>query len=303
MLTAIRRPARFLAAVSAAALLLAGCSDEPPEMTPVEIPSAEVVLRSAGDGAKAPVRWIDDGAEQDVTLSVTQGFGQETVGGDGSVPNPSLPDTTMELPLQARTTGSGADRTVDMEVGEPTGTHGDLNKDLATAEGFRVRWNAGDRGDVSALAFGAPEDATETARAGVEASLRQWASLPIVFPEEPIGDRATWTVSRPVEDLGVDQEITYTLLRRDGDTVDLHVGVRQTPTVRELDGGDGVTLHVVNSQVSMTDFDLRIDLRKPLPVAGTVSYVLSVGYSGEHGEGAEPDVVQKTLRGFRFTEG
>ncbi|WP_448852392.1 hypothetical protein [Corynebacterium sp. 335C] len=301
MFASLRRPA-LAAGLAAVAVLPAACSDDAPEMTAMEVVPPEVRLVDAGGGDAAPVRWVDDGAEQDVVLSVTQGFNQKVAVGDESVSDAALPDTTMELPLQAQVTGGGAERAVDAELGEPTGSDHDLNDDIATAGGFRMEWTADDRGVISGMSLGAPDTSTETARAGVEASLRQWASLPVVFPEEAIGPGATWTVSHHVDDLGVDQEIVYELLGRDGDMVDLHVGVRQTPTVTELDGGDGVTLHAVHSQVVMTDASLRIDLRKPLPVSGKVSYVLSVGYSGEAGEDAEPAVVQEHLRALEFSE-
>ena len=146
--------------------------------------------------------------------------------------------------------------------------------------------------------MGAPDEATPTARAGVESGLGQWTSLPIVFPEEAIGPGAVWTVENHVSgNADVRQTITYTLVSRSGDDLELDVSVAQTPAVTELEGGDGVTLRVIDSETETRDGRLAINLGRPLPVDGVIDYVTSVTY----GDGdSHARVTQETHNAIQF---
>lgn len=282
---------------------LTGCADSGPEMVAVDVDAPEVRLIDPGAGDSATVRWHDDGAEQEVTMSVTQGLGQQVLSGDGASGHAPLPDTTMNLPMEATVTGAEGDRTVDVTVGTPSGTDANLNDDIATADGFRMGYLASGRGVLEELKLGAPSGATETARAGVEASLTQWSALPIVFPEEAIGVGARWTVKDTVDGSDVNQTLTYTLMGRQGDMVDLGVEVEQTPTLTELKGQDGVRLIVADATTDTRAGRLTIDLGKPLPVTGEVTYVTEVTYADGEGPDAKPAVTQKFLRGLTFSAG
>lgn len=280
----------------AAGLALSGCgSDGVPETRPVQLDAPRVTVVDAGDGDAATVRWRDEGAEQDASLVVTQGFTQRT--NDGAADS-TTPDTRLEMPVSATVTGGGADRTVSLDLGKPFGSNAELNDDIATAEGFHVTWSGDDTGRIRELGMGAPEAATDTARAGIESGLMQWASLPLVFPEEPIGTGAKWTVVSLVGG-GTDmrQTLTYTLVSRAGDELELGVEVAQAPSVTELDGGDGLTLRVVGSDTDTRSGTLRVNLGKPLPVGGTIDYVTTVTY----GDGEADDrVVQQSHRAVQF---
>lgn len=301
----------------AAGLILSGCgSDSAPETAPVPLEVPKVTLVDAGDGAAEVVEWADDGAEQETSIIVTQGFTQraEGEGADDSA-NTTTPDTRLEMPVTVTASGTGEDRSAEAEVGVPFGSNAELNDDIATAEGFVAKWNGDATGRMLELEVGAPEDATDTARAGTEAALLQWARLPIVFPSEPIAPGAVWTVESHVGgDSSLRQTLTYTLESRDGDQVELDVEVEQSPTVTELDAGDGLTLRVVDSGTETRSGELTIDLGSPLPTAGLIDYVTSVTYgdgADEGGDGAGEAagtgngesgarIVQQTHRAVQF---
>lgn len=301
----------------AAGLVLSGCgSDSAPETAPVPLEVPKVTLVDAGDGAAEVVEWADDGAEQETSIIVTQGFTQraEGEGADDSA-NTTTPDTRLEMPVTVTASGTGEDRSAEAEVGVPFGSNAELNDDIATAEGFVAKWNGDATGRMLELEVGAPEDATDTARAGTEAALLQWARLPIVFPSEPIAPGAVWTVESHVGgDSSLRQTLTYTLESRDGDQVELDVEVEQSPTVTELDAGDGLTLRVVDSGTETRSGELTIDLGSPLPTAGLIDYVTSVTYgdgADEGGDGAGEAagtgngesgarIVQQTHRAVQF---
>ncbi|MFD5867661.1 hypothetical protein ACFWGD_03465 [Corynebacterium sp. NPDC060344] len=287
----------------AAGLVLSGCgSGSAPETAPVPLEVPTVTLADAGEGARDVVEWADDGAEQETSIVVTQGFTQRAEGpGADESANTTSPDTRLELPVTVTASGSGDERSAEAEVGVPFGSNAELNEDIASAEGFVAAWKGDATGRMLELEVGAPEEATDTARAGAEAALLQWARLPIVFPSEPIGEGAEWTVDAHVGgDSSLRQSITYTLASRDGDQVELDVEVEQTPTVTELDSGDGVTLKVVDSGTETRSGELSIDLTSPLPTSGLIDYVTTVTYGDAAGEESGTRIIQQTHRAVQF---
>ncbi len=293
----------------AASLVLSGCgSDSTPETAPVPLEIPTVTLVDAGDGAADVVEWADDGATQETSIIVTQGFTQRAEGdGADESANSTTPDTRLEMPVTVTASGTGDERSAEAELGVPFGSNAELNDDIATAEGFVAMWDGDATGRMLDLRVGAPEESTDTARAGTEAALLQWARLPIVFPAEPIAPGAVWTVESHVGgDSSQRQTLTFTLESRDGDNVELDVEVEQSPTVTELDAGDGRTLHVVDSGTETRTGELSIDLGSPLPTAGLIDYVTTITYGertdADTGDGVGPDarIVQQFHRAVQF---
>lgn len=293
--SALRRIAvTGMAAALASAVV--SCSDsEQVETQAVELSKVSIKLLDAGDANKATVKWADEGAEQSSTIVVTQGFTQKSSNGTGDA---TTPDTRLEIPLTTTVTGSGDNRAVSAQVGTPHGSNADLNTDIATAEGFRSDWTAKANGELTELKYGAPNDATNTARAGVETALAHLHSIPFIFPAEPIGDGASWTAENSVgDDTEFSQKVTYTLKSRSGNTVELGLTVEQAPTTTELEGAEGGTLKVVDSSTETLQGAVSIDLTKPLPVSGVVDYVTSVIY----GDGqSDVRIEQKRHRAIEF---
>lgn len=284
----------LLPLLAAAGLALTACGADAPETRPVQLTAPKVMVVNDGEGPAATVRWNDDGAEQDASLVVTQGFVQRADGGESDA---VTPDTRLEMPMSAAVTGGGDNRVVTIELGAPFGSNAELNEDIATGEGFHVDYSGDSTGRIREMNMGAPDQATPTARAGIESGLGQWTSLPIVFPEEAIGEGAVWTVENHVGGSDVRQTITYTLVSRSGDNLELDVAIAQTPAVTELDAGDGLTLRVIDSATDTRDGRLTIDLRRPLPVAGVIDYVTAVTY----GDGdSDARVTQETHNAIQF---
>lgn len=282
----------------ATALSLVSCSSESAvETQPVDVAATTVELTNPGRGELASMRWKDDGAEQDSTVVITQGFAQR---GGNAESEQTFPDTRLEVPLTSTTAGDKDTRVVTAEAGEPHGSNAELNADIATAQGFISEWTAKSTGELTELRLGAPEKATDTARAGLETALRQLHSVPIVFPTEEIGTDATWTVENKVEgQTEMTQKVTYTLLSRTGDIVNLKVNVKQVPTVTELDTGGDSPLKVIESNTEMLSDRVTIDLTKPLPVKGNIDFVTAVTY----GDGtSDVRITQQTHRGLQFKE-
>lgn len=289
---------RFALAGTAVALTAAAvsCSDtQQVETQSVEFSKVSVKVLNPGGANKATVKWDDEGAEQTSSVVVTQGFVQKSSNGNG---DSTTPDTRLELPLTTAVTGGGDSRAVSTKVGTPHGSNAELNKDVATAEGFRSDWSTKSSGELTELKYGAPDDATNTARAGVETALAHLHSIPFVFPEEAIGDNASWTVESSVgADTEFSQKVTYSLKNRSGNSVVLDVNVEQAPATTELEGAEGGKLKVIEAKTETLQGTVTIDLTKPLPTAGVIDYVTSVIYGDGH---SDVRIEQKRHRAIEF---
>jgi len=266
---------------------LSGCvssDDEPDRTAPVESTVDGVAVKLLDDGTSPtdPLAWFADDGEQKTTYSVSQGLGQHTVGGDAQgTADGELPysEVTMELPLTATAaTDEGDGLAATVTAGTPTGDNDDRNDDIASAEGFRMVQKYSDDGRVSSRSFAAPEGASDSARASVEQGFTLMTDLPLVFPEEAVGEGARWTVTGQVSDSGsgvpMRQTVTYTIASRNGSQVNLDVDIERTPTVKQMAGTD---LEVMDSTTESTG-SLTLDLRRPLPVSGSVKTTTEITY-------------------------
>lgn len=272
-------------------------------MVEADLPAPSVSLVDEGDGERSVLRWQDEGARQEVDVSVTRGFSQIVTLADGTVePDSSLADTTMTLPLQANVTGGGDNRAVTVVLDTPSGSNENLRDDIATAEGFRVEMESGDDGVATGVSFGAPEDASDTALVSVETAFLQWLTTPVVFPSDAVGTGARWTVENPADgDNGINQTITYTLVSRDGDMVELDATVERSADDAELiDEESGVTLSVIDNGTTTSSGSLTVDLSKPIPVDGSISFINSIIYGDPDPEAGSSRITQRALRTIEF---
>lgn len=324
-----RRPARALAALlTATTLTLVSCTGEEVD-TSVEAPvglavdAPRVTLQSAGEGPGRTLVFDDitedpDAAQQHVTIEVSEGFDQSLMRADTvEVQAPAGGDvTTLTLPMNGHTAAAPepepdseiereAAREVELRTGEPSSSDLALLEDLRSAEGFRVGWRAGDSGRLSTVNLAAPVDATDEGRAMTEQAVMKILSLPTVFPEEPIGVGAVWSVdSRVTGEATLLQTTTFTLTGLEGGLVELDVNVQQRPALGALslegqpgaEGLSGETLNVLNSNTT-SEGSLTIDLSKPLPVAGQVAYTTRVIYGGQD---AQVRVVQDSTTSIAY---
>lgn len=291
-----------LAICSAIGLAFAavGCSDsEQPQSKPadVAVPGVKVELQNRGSTPQEPIAWFSQEGNQEVTFRATQGFAQHTLGAkkesknssekqpstSATVPQDEQPDVaeleydevTMDLPLSAEVTTDGKGRETDVTVGAPSGTNDKKNEDIATAEGFKMHAAQEVDGRTTSRSYTAPDGASQTARASVESALSQMNDYPLIFPAEPVGVGAKWTVSNRVDgDISMSQTITYTLLERQGQSVTLKVDVQRRPAVSTLAQTD---LKVLKSNTKSTG-QIALDLNKVLPTRGHINVTTEITY-------------------------
>ncbi|MHA7686088.1 DUF6263 family protein [Corynebacterium evansiae] len=275
------------------------CSDsEQPQAKPadVAVPGVKVELQSRGASPQEPIAWFSQEGSQEVTYHATQGFAQHTVGAakdddaitsatDASetakedeqpdVDELDYDEVTMNLPLSAEVTTDGKGRQTNVTVGEPTGTNDERNEDIATAEGFKMTTEQEVDGRATSRSYTAPDEASATARASVESALNQMNDFPLIFPTEPVGVGAKWTVSNRVDgDISMTQKVTYSLLEREGQTVSLKVEVSRSPAVATLAQTDLKVLDVETESSGQ----IALDLNKVLPTRGHINVETKVTY-------------------------
>lgn len=299
------------------ALALGGCSYEKPA-EPVEQPvgltldAPRVTLEDAGSGERRVLTFQDIDAEQKLDYSVTQGFSQDLLK-DSAAKDFKAGDVdsaTTTLPLDA----SVEKATEDVEGQLPATRNGFVTAGLPTysgsaqvdsAEGFQFGWRATDNGQMNSLRLAAPQAATDEARGVVEQAIMKLTSLPIVFPKEEVGQGATWTVeSRVAGESTLLQTTTYTLEKLEGDVLTLGVKVAQRPSLGALSfegQAQGTELEDKELEVMGTVTDstgtLTVDLSKPLPTGGEVSFDTKIIYGTE---GSDLRVVQSTSTEMSF---
>ena len=306
-----RFPRALAAALTAAALTLSACTSEdtgPQTEAAVGLPvdAARITVEDPGSAGKV-LAYTGEG-QQSVTVEVAEGFDQSLMQADAvDVQAPAGGDVTrLTLPMEGVTAAAAepaegereATRDVSFTLGRPSPDNLELAEDVHSAEGFRLGWRAEDDGQVSTVRLAAPVDATDAGRATVEQSLMKLLSLPVVFPEEAVGPGATWSVdSRVTGESTLLQTTTYTLVSRDGDTVELDVEVQQRPALGALEMEDGQSLSVLNANTT-SQGTLTVDLTRPLPVDGEVGYTTRVIYGGPD---SDVRVVQDSTTGLTFS--
>lgn len=308
--------------MTATALLLTGClsTEEEPEGPEVEesvdlqVDPARVMLQSAGQGPGQLLEFTDlDTAPQETTIEVSEGFEQTLAPSDivdVAAPDGSeIPTETVTLPLSATTEPADepegeieqpADREITWRLGMPTHS----GAAVSSTEGFELGMRSDANGQVSTVGFAAPVDATDEARAALEEALRKVLSLPVVFPGEPVGPGAVWSVdSRVTGDANLLQTTTYTLNAFDGEQAELDVSVTQRPALGalSLEGQPGApedpgTLDVLNSNTASSG-SLTVELSNPLPTAGQIDYTTRVVYGSE---ASDVQVVQDSTSTLSF---
>ncbi|MEJ4099415.1 hypothetical protein V5S96_03440 [Corynebacterium mastitidis] len=299
---------RLLAAslLGACALGLAACSAE--ETTPAQVEApvdltvdpARVLLQDPGQGPHRTLRYADRQAEQRVTVEVGSGFDQQVMRADAvQTQAPEAADgvgeaSTLTLPLRASSSATPSDadsadeREVTTTLGHPTATTARA-EDLEGTQDFELGWRGDDSGRVASVNLAAPAEASDEGRALVEQALMKLLSLPVIFPEEPVGVGAVWSVdSRVTGEATLLQTTTYTLTALDGDDVELAVSVQQRPaqgalTLDAPEGQGAQTLDVMNANTASSG-SLRLNLGEPLPRSGEVALTTRVVYGQDASE-------------------
>ena len=308
------RTLRSITAAATLTLALTACSsadDDPVAGVPAfPIDAPSVTLVNPGENPDE-VRYSPD-AEWDTAVAVSAGVDQHVAApGEAEVADApaggNVNKTTLPLTVTAGEAPApegdeeDADSRIDFVVG--SGKHSDLDigQDVAASEGFRMSWRADDTGRISTLKLLAPADAPQRGLQLVEPTLITLINNSVVFPDEPIGPGATWTVeSRVAGDTAMTRSTTYTLVSRDGDTLTLDTKVEEHPQNNNvtIDGPgelEGESVQVDSSRTT-SEGQIVVDLHRPLPVSGQTAWTTRLIYGGDD----KARVVQDITRAVQF---
>lgn len=302
---------RVKASILALALVLTGCSYEPPgpaveQAVAAPVDAARVTVKDAGSGDKRVLSYEDVNTEQNSHFELTEGFSQDVV--EKSVAenfeSGAPEEATTAFDLRAEVSEATDDpeqtpatRNVFMTLSSPTYSGTDaLN--VESGEGFQFGWRADDAGQVSSLRLAAPQSANDDARSILEQAIVELTSMPIVFPEEEIGEGAVWTLdSRTSGESTLLQTTTYTLEELTDTGAELSVDISQRPALGALTMEDGGELEVLDS-TTRSSGNLSIDFSQPLPIRGDIDIATRVTYGTEE---SEIRVLQSTNTRMQFS--
>ena len=302
---------RVKASILALALVLTGCSYEPPgpaveQAVAAPVDAARVTVKDAGSGDKRVLSYEDVNTEQNSHFELTEGFSQDVV--EKSVAenfeSGAPEEATTAFDLRAEVSEATDDpeqtpatRNAFMTLSSPTYSGTDaLN--VESGDGFQFGWRADDAGQVSSLRLAAPQSANDDARSILEQAIVELTSMPIVFPEEEIGEGAVWTLdSRTSGESTLLQTTTYTLEDLTDTGAELSVDISQRPALGALTMEDGGELEVLDS-TTRSSGNLSIDFSQPLPIRGDIDIATRVTYGTEE---SEIRVLQSTNTRMQFS--
>ncbi|AHI19699.1 MAG: hypothetical protein ACTIA3_00940 [Corynebacterium casei] len=302
---------RVKASIVALALVVTGCSYEPPgpaveQAVAAPVDAARVTVEDAGSGDKRVLTFDDIDSEQDLKFVLTEGFAQDVV--DANAPTDfesSAPEeSTTSFDLNAEVSEASDDpeqtpatRNAFMTLSNPTYSGTDaLN--VESGDGFQFGWRADDAGQVSSLRLAAPQAANDDARSILEQAIVELTSMPIVFPDEEIGEGAIWTLdSRTSGDSTLLQTTTYTLDKLTETGAELSLDISQRPALGALSMEDGGELEVMDTETRSSG-NLTIDFSQPLPTSGNIDIATRVTYGTQE---SEIRVLQSTNTRMQFS--
>nr|WP_307589680.1 hypothetical protein [Nocardia arizonensis] len=231
----------------------------------VPISAAVATVVSPGAEPRALLRpRYSAGTLQRVTLRTDHRIEQQI--NDQPARDFSTPALTIPMTASAGVDG------VDLTLGTVTTPDPLLNKALTAAGGSHAGFDFSDDGAITAMRIAPAPETSNNARAALEQAFYQAVYRSIMFPEQPIGEGAVWTVHQEVDGgVALDQVTTATLTGVDGDrlTIALHVVQKPKAAVWTLPNGAG-TLDIDDYTMEGTG-TITVDLGLPLPVSGAIT--------------------------------
>lgn len=152
-----------------------------------------------------------------------------------------------------------------------------------------------DRGEQVQLELNPPAQANQVAASQIEMMRTQMQGLGVIFPEEAIGEGASWTVTSPLEIDGVqvEQKTSYTLQSRENGTVRLAMAVDQTAPRQTLSApGLPPDAATVESFSGDGEGEIELDPKRLAPSQSSSSNSITVDIRLDTGE-APQEVTQK----------
>ncbi|MDO4908712.1 MAG: DUF6263 family protein [Corynebacterium sp.] len=220
------------------------------------------------------------------SVKISTGFSQFTTQDsvDGTAPAGGDVNTLSATVASKATDGTSA----SFSFNDMTYSQLSMNNNLSTANGFSLGWDNDPTGLIRTVRLAAPVGASDEGRQLLETSLMKFISLPVIFPSDPIGVGASWTVDSKVPGAtSTLQTVTYTLNSIEDGTLGIGVKVEQRPSVGALDlstdtdsAAPSTTageLKVLSSNTT-SEGNLTVDLSRPIPTAGDVKFTTRVVY-------------------------
>ncbi|MBV7301277.1 hypothetical protein [Corynebacterium sp. TAE3-ERU2] len=311
-----RRLSRSVIALCAVgAVGLAGCSAEDSatdtaavdsdNAVELQLDSPKVTVIDAGaQDSATELRYTAtaDSPEEELSVVAYDGFSQQIAALNEVEPQaPAGGDvTSLTLPLTGHIDGDSG--RVELALGAPTSTDLSLNDTLASAEGFRIAVDRSDRGIANSVRLAAPKEASDEARSMVESAVFTWLSLSVVFPEEPLGDGAQWTVdSRVPGENSMLQTITYTLDAHEGTTATLSAEIQRRSTLGALSAGeDHPELEVVSTESTSTG-ELTVNLDSSVRNTGRMAVTTRLVYAADAAREDQQAVIQDLTSAVEYS--
>lgn len=196
-----------------------------------------VHVLNPGQEPRQALRWnVQPGFEQKVSATVASSI--EALIAVMMVRAP-LYAVSYELSLRAKSLADDGSLHVEVTVDRATANLegvGDAEraKQIETALGtlgkVRGRYVLGPRGQVTGAQLDIPPNAAGIAREMIDNVRWAFVQMTPVFPEEPIGQGAKWTVHQGIEQGGVrvNQLATIEMVKRDGKRVELGLDIQQS---------------------------------------------------------------------------
>lgn len=295
--------------VTVTALSLSACSSDTPSSksarpkveqaigAPVDTP--RITVLDYGNEPQQLVTYHDDGVQTNRRIKISDGLTQHTE--SAAQLDPTAPKggdvTTLTVDAALSAARDDSQRSATAVISNPDIDGLEHAHDIESADGFQLGWFGADNGRISSVNLAAPVDASDNGRALMERFLMKMVNIPIIFPEEPIGPSARWTVdSRVTGEATMLQTTTFTLKSLNGNDVELDVAISQRPALGAIEA-QGTTLQVLNANTTSTG-NLRLNLSQPLPAQGALRYTTRVIY-GERDKDVR--VVQDSTTSVEFS--
>lgn len=309
-----RATAAALGAVLVVGVAACGSDDDPaadqagtaqeqvlePAVTVDAGPTPEITLLDAGADERRVLAYAP--SVEPTAVAVTRSAGATTALPDAEPRVDDTPAQTLTVAGESEPDVDGAQR-AGVTVREFTSADDRRAAQFATAPGFTITWTRGADGVISEYALAAPPDATDAARAGVEMTAYAISENTVVFPSEPVGVGARWTVTSRHDDAVAPTRVrTYELTDLAGDVATVSVELSapdpsDTLTAPGPDGQTAVTLDVETYEVTGSG-ELTVDLRAPLPVDGRTESSTRAVYT-DPGSGRQTTYDEDSVLDFR----
>lgn len=280
----------------------------------MQVDAAKVTVSQPGSQPQSVLAFSaptgdDEPEPRTTTVTVGSGLDQhvaEAAAVKATAPDaPSGPVERVTLPLSTQVV-QPTDEERDAAASDPAPERAVKIRvaDGAPAAGFATRWVQARSGQVQSVTMAAPVDAADKDRSTTEKALMTVLSMPVIFPDQPIGPGATWTVeARVTGESALLQTTSFTLMEapRDGQ-VKVQVSVSQRPTIGALDIGAALgdekagSLEVLSSSTTGGGV-LTVDTAGGVPVSGAVSFVTRVVYGHD---GSPTRVVQDAATSLEY---